>query len=112
MRIVNAGDPREPLGLDSIGTPSTGEVSAPGLPGAAEPEWSCDGAASPTAPPGEGDDDQRGEGDRARPGEGHAGARPVPLLPGLTAGSPAAHRGQSTPASYVGRSSAHSARSG
>ena len=33
--------------------------------------------------------------DSAAPGDGrHAGPRPVPLLPGLTAGSPAAHRGQ------------------
>ena len=48
---------------------------------------------------GERDHGERGESERSRGDPGHAGARPVPLLPGLTAGSPAAHRGQSTPAS-------------
>ena len=94
----------------SIGTPSTGEVSAPGLPGDAE--WSWVAAPSPGTHPASATTTSAARAIARGRAQGHAGARPVPLLPGLTAGSPAAHRGQSTPASYVGRSSAHSARSG
>ena len=83
-----------------VRTPSSGEAgtAAPGVPFA--------GALIEAEPTGPGvaywglharhdhrnrDGEPRGQRRRAA---AHAGPTPVPLLPGLTAGSPAAHRGQ------------------
>ena len=117
VRTVNAVTLLSPSESMSVRTPSTGEVSsAPGVPLAGTLSELV--AMEPGVVEGEAlqaaIDRRRGHDEGRRPeAQDHAGPTPVPLLPGFTAGSPAAHRGHvASPGSYVGSSSCHSARNG
>ncbi len=89
VRIPSIGEPVLAAGVPLAGTLIDAVPTGPGVvlgvgragDGAGgEQHGRSDGHAPPEQP---------------RPKDGrHAGPRPVPLLPGLTAGSPAAHRGQ------------------
>ena len=83
-----------------VRTPSSGEAgtTAPGVPLAGAlidddptgPGVAYPGLHAPTAIAAA----RASPAARRRRAAAHAGPTPVPLLPGLTAGSPAAHRGQ------------------
>ena len=114
VRSVNAVTLVRPVASTPVTTPVTGDTmgiaptggALPAGPAAAPPAdpvppW--DPASNPplantTSNKAATSSPKRQERHRAGPRgptpEGHAGAIPVPLLPGLTAGSPAAQRGQ------------------